>query len=76
MKSNIGTLDMMMRIVAGLALLYIGFMDNTIISAGLPKTIIGIFAFVPLLTGLARYCPLYAIIGMSTCTKPTNDEPG
>lgn len=69
MKANVGKIDMLLRVVAGVALLYIGFMDNSIVSEGLPKTIIGIFAFVPLLTGLIRFCPLYAIIGMSTCPK-------
>lgn len=66
MKRNIGTVDMAIRLVLGIVLVYIGFFENSIVSSGLPKTIIAVFAFVPLLTGLARFCPLYALIGAST----------
>jgi Protein of unknown function (DUF2892) len=44
---NVGGLDRILRIVAGLAL-----------------TLIGV---VPLLTGLMSSCPLYSIMGLSTC---------
>lgn len=66
MKRNIGNADMVVRLVLGVVLAYIGFFDNPIVSSGLPKTVIAVFAFVPLLTGLARFCPLYALIGAST----------
>ena len=74
MKKNVGMIDMLFRLVFGAVLLYIGFMDNPIISDGLPKTIIGIFAFVPFLTGLLKFCPLYAIIGISTCPVEKSDS--
>lgn len=67
MKRNVGIADMVVRLVLALALLYLGFVDNPIMSDGLPKTIIGFFAFVPLITGLVRFCPLYALIGVTTC---------
>ncbi|WP_210396781.1 YgaP family membrane protein [Motiliproteus sediminis] len=69
MKRNVGVADMVVRLVLALALLYLGFVDNPIMSEGLPKTIIGFFAFVPLITGLLRFCPLYALIGVTTCPK-------
>lgn len=67
MKKNVGVADMVVRILLGVVLLYIGFMDNPLMSDGLPKTIVGVFGFVPLLTGLVRFCPLYSLIGVSTC---------
>ena len=67
MKRNVGKIDMLLRFALGAILLYIGFMDNPVVSEGLPKTIIAVFAFVPILTGLLRFCPLYYIIGASTC---------
>lgn len=50
------------RIVLGVVLLIVGFgvMDGT---AGI---IIGIVAFVPLLTGLSGWCPLYSLLGFRT----------
>ena len=72
MKKNVGIADLIVRVVLALGLFYIGFMDNPIMEDGMPKTIVGIIGFVPLLTGLLRFCPLYAMIGVSTC--PSCDD--
>jgi hypothetical protein len=66
MQQNVGTIDMIARIVLAAFLLYVGFMDNPIVSEGTPKMIVGIAAFVPLLTGALKFCPLYMLIGFST----------
>ena len=34
-----------------------------------PKTPLGWIGLVPLLTGLMRTCPLYSLLGMSTCRR-------
>ena len=54
------------RIVLGVALLIVGFgvMDGT---AGV---VVGIIAFVPLLTGLSGWCPLYSLVGFRTNKSP------
>jgi len=67
MEKNVGTADMAVRLVVAIALGYIGFFDNAIVSAGTSKTIVKVVAFLPLLTGLLRFCPLYKLIGLSTC---------
>lgn len=56
------------RIVLGVVLLIVGFgvMDGT---AGV---IVGVVAFVPLLTGLTGWCPLYSLLGFRT-NKTRND---
>lgn len=59
MKINVGGIDKILRIVAGLALLVLAIMG-----IGAPWTWIGI---VPLATGLMGWCPAYSIIGVSTC---------
>jgi len=69
MKKNVGNLDMGMRLVFAAVLFYIGFADNPIVSAGMSKNIIKGVAFLPLLTGLSRFCPLYSLIGLNTCDK-------
>lgn len=59
MKINVGGIDRILRIVAGLALI-----GATL--AGL----IGVWGWVgvvPLVTGLFKFCPLYSIFGMNTC---------
>lgn len=61
MKSNVGGIDKVARIVVGVVLVSIG-----IFGIGTPWTFIGI---VPLLTGLVGWCPLYTILGINSCNK-------
>ncbi len=59
MKLNVGGIDRILRIVVGLAL----------IGATLAG-IIGVWGWigiVPLLTGIFKFCPAYAMLGMNTC---------
>ena len=60
MKLNVGGLDRALRIVAGVAL--IGLTVAGTIGAW------GWIGVVPLLTGLARFCPVYPLLGMNTCS--------
>ncbi len=59
MKTNVGGIDRILRIVAGLVLL--GLTLSGAIGAW------GWIGVVPLATGLLRTCPLYSILGMNTC---------
>ena len=60
MKVNVGSVDRIVRIVAGIALIGLAFAGTI----G-PWGYIGI---VPLLTGFMRVCPAYSLLGISTCT--------
>ncbi len=59
MKSNVGGLDRIVRIIAGLVL--IGLTLNQTIGAW------GWIGVVPLATGLFGTCPLYSLLGLNTC---------
>ena len=60
MKTNIGSVDRILRIVVGLALL----------GAGLYlKSWWGLVGLVPILTALVRFCPAYLPFGLSTCPR-------
>lgn len=59
MKTNEGTLDRAVRIVAGLAL--IGLAATGTAGAW------GWIGVVPLLTGAIGLCPLYSVLGINTC---------
>jgi hypothetical protein len=61
MTVNVGGIDRILRIVAGLAVLSLFFVleGNARYWA--------LVGFVPLFTGLFRYCPAYSLIGLSTC---------
>lgn len=58
MKFNVGGLDQILRILVGIALIAIVFVG--------PKTPLGWIGVIPLVTGLTSFCPLYALLGMST----------
>jgi hypothetical protein len=59
MSRNEGTMDRALRVIIGLVLVVMA-------ARGLytPWTWIGV---VPLLTGLVGLCPLYSLLGVSTC---------
>ncbi|HEU6456397.1 MAG TPA: DUF2892 domain-containing protein [Roseateles sp.] len=59
MKTNVGGIDRILRIVIGAIL--VGLTLVGIIGAW------GWIGFVPLATGLLRTCPLYRVLGLSTC---------
>lgn len=59
MTKNVGSIDKIIRIVAGLVLIALA-----ILGIGTPWTWIGI---VPLATGLMGWCPAYTLIGANTC---------
>jgi hypothetical protein len=59
MNANVGIVDRAIRIIVGIAL----------IAAAATHTV-GAWGYVgvlPLLTGLLRICPAYALLGMNTC---------
>jgi hypothetical protein len=63
MKSNVGGLDRIIRLLAGLALLGAGYSF---------KSWWGLIGLLPILTATFRFCPAYLPFGLSSCpTKET-----
>lgn len=60
--TNAGTLDRIIRIALGIALLSLVFVG--------PRSMLGLVGIVPLVTGLVGFCPLYRLVGLSTCVLP------
>lgn len=58
MSCNVGSIDRIIRILAGLALI------AWALTGGPVWAWIGV---VPLATGLFKFCPAYSLIGMNTC---------
>jgi hypothetical protein len=55
--------DRIARVVLGIVLIALGF--SGAVEGGL-GTFLGLFGFVPLITGLVGWCPLYAIFRFRT----------
>lgn len=63
MTHNEGTIDRVVRVALGIALL-------SLVVVG-PHTLLGLVGLVPLVTGLVGFCPLYRVLGVSTCRAST-----
>ena len=59
MSRNEGTVDRVIRVIVGLVLLSLVFVG--------PQTPWGWIGPVPLVTGLIGTCPIYSVLGISTC---------
>ena len=58
MKKNIGKIDRQLRILFGFAVIGIGFVF---------QSWWGVIGLVPVVTGMVKRCPAYAIFGINTC---------
>lgn len=67
MKKNVGPLDMVLRLVFAACLFYVGFFSNPVVTSEMSQRVLGFFGFVPLATALLRFCPLYTLVGFTTC---------
>jgi hypothetical protein len=61
--TNEASWDRIARVVLGVALIYVGFSGT--VSGGL-GVFLGVLGFVPLVTGLVGWCPIYAITKFRT----------
>ena len=57
---NEHNIERMVRVLLGIGLLSLVFVG--------PKTLWGLIGIVPLATGLLGSCPLYTVLGISTCS--------
>ncbi|MDP2875452.1 MAG: DUF2892 domain-containing protein [Holophaga sp.] len=61
MNANVGSVDKVIRILVGLGLLSLFyFLDGN-------ARYLGLIGLVPLLTAVMSFCPLYTLLGHSTC---------
>ncbi|WP_299181323.1 DUF2892 domain-containing protein [uncultured Neptuniibacter sp.] len=64
MEKNIGNLDKMVRVLVGLVLIALVFVG--------PQSVWGWIGVPVILIALFGWCPLYKVLGISTCRKCTN----
>ena len=69
--SNLATWDRTLRVLVGLAMLYLGGSD---LVDGVWAIALVVFACVPLLTGALGWCPIYSILGIATLRRPGSSK--
>lgn len=65
MKANVGGIDRILRVLAGVALIAWALLGGPVWAW------IGV---VPLATGALRFCPLYPLLGLNTCSLKANGK--
>ncbi len=68
MTKNVGSIDRLLRVIVGLALL------SLVLVLADPMRWVGLIGLVPLFTGLVGSCPAYSLFGIRTCSLA--DGPG
>ena len=65
-KTNVGSIDRVLRIIVGLALLagFYVFPDTSL-------RMLFLLGIIPLATGVAGTCPVYSLLGIRTCPART-----
>lgn len=59
MVTNVGSIDRVLRVIVGLALISMVFVG--------PQTPWGWIGVVPLVTALMGWCPAYSLLGIKSC---------
>ena len=69
MKANVGSIDRILRMTVGIALLALIFI--------LPGNVRwwGFLGLIPLASGLLAFCPAYALLGLTTCPLQERTKP-
>lgn len=65
MKTNVGSVDRIVRLVLGVVIILLGIYF---------KSWWGIIGIVPAITGLLNFCPAYSLIGVSTKKKVETEK--
>lgn len=68
MTRNVASWDRVLRIVVGAVLLFMGWTE---VVRGWPGILLMVVGLVPLVSGVAGWCPVYSWLGLST----THDGP-
>ncbi|WP_439883102.1 YgaP family membrane protein [Pontibacter sp. MBLB2868] len=68
MKKNMGSTDRIIRLIVAAIIAVLYFAG---ILTGSVSTVLLIVAFIFVATSLVGFCPLYGILGLSTCPRTT-----
>ena len=61
MKQNVGTIDRVIRILLGAALITFALVGESVTAK------FGWIGVIPLLTAFAGFCPVYTLLGVNSC---------
>ena len=71
-RRNMGTVDRLIRVLTGLAMIYFGFIDTSLIGNTVIATIVGFFGIISIGFAYIAFCPIYTLGNISTNKEPEN----
>lgn len=63
---NVGRFDQILRIGIGFILIWVGFIDDSLIGDPMIGFLVGAFGSLNLIAALLRVCPVYSVAGINT----------
>ena len=72
-RVNMGLIDRIIRIVTGLGMIYLGFIDQAIIGNLTINIIVGIFGIISIFFAYIAFCPIYTFGNISTAKKNSDN---
>jgi len=65
-KRNLHSIDITVRLIVGVALVYICFIDVEYIGNDVVRWLLGVYGVINIVSAVLRSCPIYALAGIST----------
>ena len=72
-RRNMGTIDRIIRVITGLVMMYLGFIDQSIIGNTTIAIIVGIFGIISIAFAYIAFCPIYTLGNVSTAATSNSD---
>ncbi len=66
LKKNMHIADVAIRAVVGIGLIWVGFIDGSLVSSNLVNWGLGGFGVLDLVSAAMAFCPVYFLAGFST----------
>ncbi|MEE9337303.1 MAG: DUF2892 domain-containing protein [Methylococcaceae bacterium] len=66
---NVGHLDQIIRFGINAGMIYVGFINEKLIQDDFSAILLGVIGVVLMYPVITRSCPMYILMGWSTCSK-------
>ncbi len=66
---NMNRIDQVIRLLLGMAMVWFGFLDHSLIEDPFYGLLLGLFGVLNIGSALMRTCPVYMLAGISTCGR-------
>ena len=74
LKVNMGIIDRSFRLLVGIILIYIGFVNQELVSSEILRYILGLIGVINIISSLAGICPIYMLANINTCRMTSRTE--